>query len=150
MSERNTLLTMFVLCYPIDVIFYHLRKKAKLQLDDDYRYATTSCLLLQHICGEDTFEILENHLLESNRCILKLLITCIMLYYTSALINPRSTNKTTLGRTLTQNQKNKRKNSIQYNNSTYIIDTLLSHLLWSDRFALVLKAFDKTRVCLSL
>ncbi|PHT51513.1 hypothetical protein CQW23_05975 [Capsicum baccatum] len=45
MSERKT-------CWNdehLDVIFYHLRKKSKIQLSDNYRYTTTSCFFKSYV-----------------------------------------------------------------------------------------------------
>ncbi|PHT44182.1 hypothetical protein CQW23_18207 [Capsicum baccatum] len=45
MSERKT-------CWNdehLDVIFYHLRKKSKIQLGDNYRYTTTSCFFKSYV-----------------------------------------------------------------------------------------------------
>ncbi|KAM3362772.1 hypothetical protein P3S68_017626 [Capsicum galapagoense] len=45
MSERKT-------CWNdehLDVIFYHLRKKSKIQLGDNYRYTTTSCFFKTYV-----------------------------------------------------------------------------------------------------
>ncbi|PHT57233.1 hypothetical protein CQW23_05719 [Capsicum baccatum] len=33
----------------LDVIFYHLRKKSKIQLGDNYRYTTTSCFFKSYV-----------------------------------------------------------------------------------------------------
>ncbi|PHT92602.1 hypothetical protein T459_00484 [Capsicum annuum] len=48
-QERNGQALSSKCFWHLDVIFYHLRKKSKIQLGDNYRYTTTSCFFKTYV-----------------------------------------------------------------------------------------------------